>query len=87
MVLSFACPAARYSAKEARGRPRMAVTGRRGEAAVDACCLRRSPPKGVGQKSADLPRLGEPAHGPEADRTQKGRGYPQVWSVDGFLGA
>ena len=42
MVFSFACPAARYSAKEARGRPRMALTGRRGEAAVDACCLRRS---------------------------------------------
>ena len=49
MVLSFACPAARYSAKEARGRPRMALTGRRGEAAVDACCLRRSPPKGWGR--------------------------------------
>ena len=55
MVLSFACPAARYSAKEARRRPRMAMT--------------------------------EPAHRPEVDRAQKGRGYPQVWSVDGFLDA
>ena len=83
MVLSFACPAARYSAKEARGRPRIVA----GEAGVDACCLHRSPRKGVGQNSADLSRLGEPAHVTEVDRARKGRGYPQVWSVDGFLDA
>ena len=47
----------------------------------------RSSPKGVGKNSADLPRLGEPAHRPEVDGLQKERGYPQVWSVDGFLDA
>ena len=86
MVLSFACPAARYSAKGARGRPRMAMTGRRGRSRSGCMLSAQIPPKGVGQNSADLPRLGEPAHRPEVDRA-KGRGYPQVWSVDGFLDA
>ena len=87
MVLSFACPCCQVQCEGGSGTPAYGAD-RPSRRSRSGCMLSAQiPPKGVGQKSADLPRLGEPAHGPEADRTQKGRSYPQVWSVDGFLGA
>ena len=87
MVLSFACPAARYSAKEARGRPRMAMTGRRGRSRSGCMLSAQIPPPRGGAEFSGFTSPGQPAHGPEVDRAQKGRGYPQVLSVDGFLDA
>ena len=45
MILSFACPAARYSAKEARGRPRMAMTGRRARSRSGCMLSAQIPPQ------------------------------------------
>ena len=86
MVLSFACPAARYSAKEARGRPRMAMTGRRGRSRSGCMLSAQIPPQRGRAEFSGFTSPGEPARRPEVDRA-KGRGYPQVWSVDGFLDA
>ena len=83
MVLSFACPAARYSAKEARGRPRMALTGRRGEAAVDACCLRRSPPQRGGAEISGFTSLGRTGartrSGPHTKRARLSASLVRGW--------
>ena len=45
-----------------------------GEDWVGACCLRRSPTKGLGQNSTNLPRLRTAAHCCEVDSPQKGWG-------------
>ena len=50
MVLSFACPAARNSAKVARGRPRMAMTGRRGRRLSGSTLFAQIPPQRGGDE-------------------------------------
>ena len=83
MVLSFADPAARYSAKEARGRPRMAMTGRRGRSRSGCMLSAQIPPQRGGAEfsgSTSPGRTGARTRsGPRAKRARLSASLVRGW--------